>query len=218
MILLRRTPRRDDVPDDKQLRVNHRINVPRVLVIDEKGNKLGEFLTKDAVTLAEERGLDLVEVSPKARPPVCRITDFGKLKYEQKKRASVARKKQVQVQLKEIKLRPKTDIHDFNVKVSNARRFLADGNKVRITVRFRGRELAHRDIGIKQCLRVAQACEDVGIIEITPRPEGRVVFLILAPLVKKVPPTPSSEKPKPAAPEKPSAPEAVSPSSAETGS
>ena len=153
-----------------------------MLVIDEEGKKLGEFLTEDAVRLAEERGLDLIEVAPEGRPPVCRIQDFGKLKYERKKKDAQARKNQVQVVVKEVKLRPKTDEHDIAVKVRHARRFLEEGNKVKVTIRFRGRELAHRDIGSQQCLRMAKECEDLGAIEAHPRMDGRQMFMILAPL------------------------------------
>jgi len=165
------------------------------LLIDEAGTKLGEFLTQDALALAQERGLDLVEVAPNGRPPVCRIADFGRMKYEKKKREAVARKNQVQVQLKEVKLRPKTDDHDINFKVSNARRFLQEGNKVKVTVRFRGRELAHRNIGAEQCMRMAQACEDLGVIESPPRMDGRQMFMIMAP----------SKRPKAAAKKQPKA-------------
>lgn len=164
--------------------MNRRIRVPRVLVIDEQGNKLGEFLTEDAVKLAEDRGLDLIEVAPNSRPPVCRIQDYGKLKYERKKRAAQARKNQVQVQIKEVKLRPKTDDHDIAVKVRHARRFLEEGNKVKVTIRFRGRELAHRDIGSQQCLRIAKECEDLSTIEAHPRMDGRQMFMIIAPNAK----------------------------------
>jgi translation initiation factor IF-3 len=153
-----------------------------VLVIDEEGKKLGEFLTEDAIRLAEERGLDLIEVAPDGRPPVCRIQDYGKLKYERKKKEAQARKNQVQVQIKEVKLRPKTDEHDIAVKVRHARRFLEEGNKVKVTIRFRGRELAHRDIGAQQCLRMAKECEDLSAIEAHPRMDGRQMFMILAPL------------------------------------
>lgn len=181
---MRRSPRRrvQPEPDKNEPRVNRRIRVPRVLVIDEEGNKLGEFMTEDAVRLAEDRGLDLIEVAPGARPPVCRIADYGQLKYERKKRAAAARKNQVQVQIKEVKLRPKTDQHDMDVKLRHVRRFLDEGNKVKVTVRFRGRELAHRDIGAQQCLRIAGECEDLGTIEAHPRMDGRQMFMIIAPL------------------------------------
>lgn len=183
---MRRAPRRrsaaqPEAPAKDELRVNRRIRVPRVLVIDDAGNKLGEFMVEDAVRLAEERGLDLIEVSPNARPPVCRIGDYGQLKYERKKRAAQARKNQVQVVTKEVKVRPKTDDHDIDVKVKHARRFLQEGNKVKVTVRFRGRELAHRDIGASQCMRVAKECEDVGTIESPPRMDGRQMFMVLTP-------------------------------------
>ena len=180
---MRRGPRRriQPEPDRNEPRVNQRIRVPRVLVIDEQGNKLGEFLTEDAIRLAEDRGLDLIEVAPNGRPPVCRIQDYGKLKYERKKRATQARKNQVQVQIKEVKLRPKTDDHDIAVKVRHARRFLEQGNKVKVTIRLRGRELAHRNIGADQCLLVAKQCEDLAAIETHPRMDGRQMFMILAP-------------------------------------
>ncbi|MCB9680914.1 MAG: translation initiation factor IF-3 [Alphaproteobacteria bacterium] len=171
-------------------RVNDRIRVPRVLLIDEKGSRLGEFMTEDAMQLAKDRGLDLVEVAPDARPPVCRIVDYGKLKYEKKKKEAVARRNQVQVQLKEIKLRPKTDDHDMAFKVDHARRFLAAGNKVKVTVRFRGREMAHREIGEQQSLAVAEEVKDFGVIESPPRMEGRQMFMILAPTKKKMPKLP----------------------------
>ena len=181
---LRRGPRRRPTPEKEEIRVNRRIRVPRVLVIDEEGNKLGEFLTKDAVQLATDRGLDLIEVSPNSRPPVCKIGDYGQLKYDRKKKAAAARKNQVRVQLKEVKVRPKTDDHDMGVKVKHARRFLEEGNKVKVTVRFRGRELAHREIGSQQCLRMAEACKDLGVIESPPRMDGRQMFMILAPTNK----------------------------------
>ncbi len=183
---MRRPPRRapEAPPETNEPRVNFRIRVPRVLVIDDEGRKLGEFLTEDAVRLAEERGLDLIEVAPDGRPPVCRIADYGKLKYERAKRAAQARKNQVQVQIKEVKLRPKTDDHDIGVKVRHIKRFLEDGNKVKITVRFRGRELAHRDIGATQCQRVAKECEEYCQVESAPRMDGRNMFMILAPSKK----------------------------------
>jgi translation initiation factor IF-3 len=157
-----------------------------VLLIDEAGAKLGEFMTEDALRLAQERGLDLVEVAPNARPPVCRITDYGRLKYEKKKKEAVARRNQVLVQLKEVKIRPKTDDHDLDFKVKHARRFLDEGNKVKVTVRFRGREMAHRDIGEALCREFADLVKDLGLVESPPRMEGRQMFMILAPLKKKV--------------------------------
>jgi translation initiation factor IF-3 len=151
------------------------------LVIDEAGNKLGEFLTDDAITLARERGLDLIEVAPNGRPPVCKLGDYGKMKYEKSKKDALARKTQVTITVKEIKLRPKTDQHDFNVKLKHARRFLDSGDKVKVTVRFRGREMAHREIGEQRCMEIAVACEDLATVEARPRMDGRQMFLILAP-------------------------------------
>ena len=126
-----------------QIRVNHRIRVPEVRVVLDDGSQLGVMPTSEALKAAEGRGLDLVEVNPKSMPPVCKILDFGKYKYEEKKRASEAKRKQTIVELKEVKLRPKTDDHDLQVKVRSARRFLESGNKVKFTVRFRGREITH---------------------------------------------------------------------------
>jgi translation initiation factor IF-3 len=165
--------------------VNRKIRVPRVLVIDDEGNRLGEFLTLDAIVLAEERGLDLIEVAPNGRPPVCKIGDYGKLKYDRKKREAAARKNQVQVQIKEVKVRPKTHGHDFEVKVQHSRRFLEHGDKVKVTVRFRGRELAHRDIGVERCREIAKRCEDLGEVELHPRMDGRQMIMIIAPFKKK---------------------------------
>jgi translation initiation factor IF-3 len=183
---LRRRPRKGFRPEvDKNApRVNQQIRAPRVLVIDEKGNKLGEFLIEDAISLAKERGLDLIEVAPNSRPPVCKVADFGKMKYEKKKKEAASRKTQTTITVKEIKLRPKTDQHDFDVKLKHARRFLEKGDKVKVTVRFRGREMAHKEIGEQQSMRIAEACLDLATIEAHPRMDGRQMFLILAP--KKV--------------------------------
>ncbi len=183
---MRRPPRkpRDLEPDRNEPRVNNRIRVPRVLVIDDEGNKLGEFLTQDALELAREKGLDLIEVAPNARPPVCRLGDFGKMKYEKKKKEAASRKNQSVVEIKEIKLRPKTDEHDFDVKLRHARRFLESGDKVKVTVRFRGREMAHREIGVERCMELAQALADLGSPESRPSMEGRQMSMIIGPKKK----------------------------------
>ncbi len=184
---MRRPPRRRRrlmEPERSGPRVNDRIRVTRVLVIDDEGRRLGEFMTEDAIQLARERGMDLIEVAPNARPPVCKIGDFGRIKYEQQKKEREAKKKQSTIVVKEIKLRPKTDEHDFEVKTKHARRFLEEGNKVKVTVRFRGREMAHRDIGNDRCREVAEAVEDVGVVETRPSMEGRQMFMILAPRKK----------------------------------
>ena len=148
---------------------------------------MGEFMTEDALARAREKGLDLVEVAPNSNPPVCKILDYGKMKYDKKKRDASARKRQSQVQLKEIKVRPKTDDHDMNVKVRAASRFLQEGNKVKVTVRFRGREHAHHDIGAEQCMRVFHAVKDFAAIEMPPRMEGRQMTMIIAPTGAPVP-------------------------------
>jgi translation initiation factor IF-3 len=137
-------------------------------------------MTEDALARAIEKGLDLVEVAPNANPPVCKILDYGKMKYDKKKRDATARKRQSQVQLKEIKVRPKTDDHDMNVKVRAAASFLKAGNKVKVTVRFRGREHAHHDIGADQCMRLFKAVKDFATIEMAPRMEGRQMTMIIA--------------------------------------
>lgn len=150
-------------------------------MIAADGTQLGIVPTEVALTRAQNESLDLVEISPMARPPVCKIMDYGRYKYEAKKKASEARKRQVVVELKEVKLRPKTDVHDYEFKVRNVRRFLEEGNKARITIMFRGREIAHKDIGQKLLQDVAEDVKDVGVIEQAPRQEGRQMFMILAP-------------------------------------
>ena len=134
-------------PRGPQIRINHRIRVPEVRVVAEDGENLGVMATEDALKRAREKGLDLVEVNPKSMPPVCKILDFGKYKYEEKKKQREAKRKQTVVEVKEIKLRPKTDDHDLNVKVRAARKFIEGGNKVKVTCRFRGREITHPETG-----------------------------------------------------------------------
>lgn len=178
----RRRQRHRGPPPADGIRVNEFIRAPRIMLIDEEGNKLGEFQPQDALKLAEERGLDLVEVSPNARPPVCKIADYGRMKYLKKKRDSEARKKQHRATMKELKVRPKTDDHDMSVKIKKALEFLEDGSKVKVVVFFRGREHAHHDIGAEQCMRIADACKEVGKVESAPRMDGRRMHMILAPL------------------------------------
>ncbi len=157
---------------------------------------LGVLDTHEAQRLAREANLDLVEVNPKAYPPVCKIMDFGKFKYEEKKRANDAKKRQAVVELKEIKLRPKTDVHDLEVKINHARRFLEEGNKVKITCRFRGREITHPEAAEKQLHVVVDRTRDLAIVELTPRMEGRNMTLVMAPAVKNAVARP---KPRPVA-------------------
>lgn len=180
---LRRKRRNDNVrPETNEPRINDRIRAPRVQVVDEEGQRVGEFMTRDALQLARDRGLDLVEVAPDGHPPVCRLADYGRLRFERSKKDAESRKKQKSQTLKEIKVRPKTDDHDMGVKVKATRKFLEAGNKVKITVRFRGREHAHHDIGADQCYRIAEAVEDIAKVEAHPRMEGRQMFMIIAPL------------------------------------
>lgn len=155
--------------------------MPQVRLIDADGSQLGIMGVREAMAIAEERGLDLVEVAPNAAPPVCRIMDFGKFKYQQKKKTQEARKRQIQVQVKEVKIRPKTEEHDYQFKMRNARRFLEQKNKVKITVIFRGREMAHTDIGRGIMERVAQDTQDIANIEKAASLEGRAMTMILAP-------------------------------------
>jgi len=152
-----------------------------VRLIDADGAQLGIMGVREALAVAEERGLDLVEVAPNAAPPVCRILDYGKFKYQQKKKTQEARKRQTQVQIKEVKIRPKTEEHDYQFKVRNARRFIEQKNKVKVTVVFRGRELAHPDIGRSIMERVAQEVQDIANVEKPASMEGRAMTMILAP-------------------------------------
>lgn len=156
---------------------------------------LGVMDTHDAKRLARERELDLVEVNPKAVPPVCKIMDFGKFKYEEKKKQSEARKRQAQIELKEIKLRPKTDEHDVEFKVKHVRRFLEEGNKVKLTVRFRGREITHPETAARQIDIIIAEIHDIAVVEQTARMEGRTMTAIVSPRAKPVPPRSSGPRP-----------------------
>lgn len=142
---------------------------------------LGVLETREALRFAKERGLDLVEVNPKAVPPVCKVMDFGKYKYEEKKKQADARRKQTVVEVKEIKLRPKTDDHDIDFKVKHTRRFLEEGNKVKITVRFRGREITHPETAQRQLDAIVDAVKDIGFVETSGRMEGKAMSLLIAP-------------------------------------
>jgi len=154
------------------------------LLIDEDGTRVGVVPLRDALVLAEERGLDLVEVAPNAVPPVCRVLDYGKYRYEQTKKEREARKHQKQAELKEVRLKPKTDDHDLEIKAKQARKFLLAGDKVKFTVRFRGREMAHPDIGREMLEQIAEQLRDVATIEQRPLMEGRALSLMLAPGAK----------------------------------
>jgi translation initiation factor IF-3 len=152
-----------------------------VRVVDEDGKQLGIMRTREALMLAQERGLDLVEIAPTANPPVCRIIDYGKFQYEAKKKAAEAKKKQVVINVKEVKFRPGTDEHDYSFKMKHAREWLEDGDKVKASIWFRGREITHRELGEKLLQRLEQDLADVGEVEARPRMEGNQMFLVFAP-------------------------------------
>jgi translation initiation factor IF-3 len=164
----------------RDARTNRRIRARELRVIGPEGEQLGVLPLEGALAKAAEFGLDLVEVSPMAKPPVCKIMDYGKFKYETKKKANEAKKKQTVVKLKEVKFRPKTEEHDYNFKVKAIREFLAEGNKARVTVMFRGREITHREIGQNILRRIETDLKDIAVVEQTPRMEGRLLFMILA--------------------------------------
>jgi len=175
------TRRGGTIATEKKVRVNRQIRISPVRVIGADGVQLGIMSVDEALAVAESQGLDLVEVAPNARPPVVRIMDYGKYKYEQARKAREARKKQHQIQIKEVKFRPGIDEHDFEFKIRHARRFLEEGNKVKATMMFRGRQVAHPEIGRDVLVRVAKALEDVGRVESEPLLEGRNMTMILAP-------------------------------------
>ena len=161
--------------------MNRAIRAPQIRLIDHNGDNRGLIDPRDAVRMAEEVGLDLVEISPNATPPVCKIMDFGKFKYEQQKKASEARKKQKVIEVKEVKFRPNIDTHDYDVKMKNVTRFLEDGDKVKVTLRFRGREMAHAELGRNLLEKVANEIEDLGKVEAMPKLEGRQMVMVVAP-------------------------------------
>lgn len=179
-ILFKRRFYPDDRPEPS-IRVNQRIRVPEVRLIGADGTMIGIMSSAEALGRAREAGLDLVEVDPKAQPPVCRLMDYGKFKYEEKKRASLARKRQTVIEVKEIKFRPKTDEHDYAFKLRHIRRFLAAGDKAKITVRFRGRELAHPEVAQQLLDRIVNELKDEAVVEQGSRLEARAMSLLLAP-------------------------------------
>jgi len=164
-----------------QIRINHRIRVPEVRVVAEDGSNLGVLSTEQALRRAQEAGLDLVEVNPKGSPPVCKILDFGKYKYEEKKKQREAKRKQTIVEVKEIKLRPKTDDHDLEVKVRASRKFLESGNKVKVVCRFRGREITHPERAQMQLDYITSKTEDIANVEQRPTMEARTMAVLIAP-------------------------------------
>jgi translation initiation factor IF-3 len=165
----------------KDFRINEEIRAREVRVIDGDGSQLGIFSSRDALRLADEKQLDLVEISPAAKPPVCKIMDFGKYKYEQSKREKEAKKKQKIISVKEVKLRPNIEDHDFDVKAKNATRFLKDGDKVKATIIFRGREIVHTQLGQKLLKRLAECVSEFALVERQPKLEGKNMIMILTP-------------------------------------
>ncbi|MCK4860625.1 MAG: translation initiation factor IF-3 [Rhodobacteraceae bacterium] len=170
-------PQRDTGP-----RVNERITSAEIRLIGAEGENVGVVTPATGLEMAQEVGLDLVEISPNAKPPVVKIMDFGKFKYEQQKRDSEARKKQKIIEVKEVKFRPNTDTHDYDVKMRNVFKFLENGDKVKVTLRFRGREMAHLDLGRKLLLRVAADITELGKIDMMPKMEGRQMVMMINPL------------------------------------
>ena len=162
-------------------RYNEFINVPKVRVIDDEGENLGVMYTQEAIERAYELGLDLVEVSPNADPPVCKFLDIGKYKYEAQKKANLARKTQRTQEIKEIKMRPNIDDHDYDTKMKKVHDFIGEGDKVKITLRFRGRELSHQQLGMQLLQRVAENVGEIAKVEAYPRMEGRQMLVVLAP-------------------------------------
>lgn len=169
----------------KKPNINDKITANQVRVIGAEGEQLGIMPIFQALRLCQEQGFDLVEVAPDAKPPVCRIMDYGKYRYQQEKRQHEGRKNQATVTLKEIKVRPKTGVHDYQTKLKHVREFLAKGHKVKVTVMFRGREIVHADLGQAHLTRMTQDVEDLGQVEFSARMEGRTMHMILAPKAKK---------------------------------
>ncbi|MAZ76082.1 MAG: translation initiation factor IF-3 [Micavibrio sp.] len=171
-----RPSRKDNGP-----RINHNIVADEIRVVGAEGEMLGVMSVGQGIAAAEEAGLDLVEVSPNAKPPVCKVLDFGKYKYEQQKKASEARKKQKTVDVKEVKMRPNIEDHDYGVKLRNAQRFIKAENKVKVTLRFRGREMAHKDIAADLLKRFVDDLSDIAKVDLEPKMEGRQMIMVLSP-------------------------------------
>ncbi len=167
---------------DRGPRYNNRINSPEVQVIASNGENLGVLNTNEAIAMAKEEGLDLIEIAPNAKPPVCKIIDMGKYKYDSQKKANKAKKKQKRIELKEIKLRPVTEIHDYKFKIKNAQKFISKGDKVKFTIRFKGRELQHSHLGNELMNKIKQDMQDIGKVELDPKFEGKQMIMVIQPL------------------------------------
>jgi translation initiation factor IF-3 len=181
-----RPPRRDfpnKKRDDRKdgFRMNYEITAPQIRVIDDEGGMVGVMSPKEAVAIAQGRGLDLIEIAPTASPPTCKIMDYGKYKYEQKKKSQQSKKNQVTIDVKEIQLRPRTEAHDLETKLKHAKRFLEDGDKVKFNLRFKGREMAHQDLGQQLLEKVVESLKGIGVIEVPPKNEGKQLFCLIQP-------------------------------------
>ena len=167
---------------DRGPKYNNRINSPEVQVIASNGKNLGILNTNQAIAMAKEEGLDLIEIAPNAKPPVCKIIDMGKYKYDAQKKANKAKKKQKRIELKEIKLRPVTEIHDYKFKIKNAQKFISKGDKVKFTIRFKGRELQHSHLGNELMNKIKQDMQDIGKVEQHPKFDGKQMIMVIQPL------------------------------------
>ena len=167
---------------DKGPKSNNRINSPEVQVIASNGKNLGILNTNEAIAIAKEEGLDLIEIAPNARPPVCKIIDIGKYKYDAQKKANQAKKKQKKIEVKEIKLRPVTETHDYQFKIKNAQKFISKGDKVKFTIRFKGRELQHSHLGEELMDKIKVDMQEVGKVELNPKFDGKQIIMVIQPL------------------------------------
>ena len=167
---------------DRGPKSNNRINSPEVQVIASNGENLGILNTNEAISMAKEEGLDLIEIAPNAKPPVCKIIDIGKYKYDAQKKANQAKKKQKKIEVKEIKLRPVTETHDYQFKIKNAQKFISKGDKVKFTIRFKGRELQHSHLGQELMDKIKADMQEVGKVELDPRFDGKQIIMVIQPL------------------------------------
>ena len=163
-------------------RTNERIRAPQVQVISDDGQNLGTLSTQEGISIAKQKGLDLIEISPNANPPVCKIIDIGKYKYDLQKKANKAKKKQKRIELKEIKLRPVTGIHDYSFKIKNAQKFIAKGDKVKFTIKFKGRELQHPQLGDELMIKIQQDMKEIGKVELHPKFDGKQMIMVIQPI------------------------------------
>ena len=167
---------------DRGPKSNNRINSPEVQVIASSGENLGILNTNEAISMAKEEGLDLIEIAPNARPPVCKIIDIGKYKYDAQKKANQAKKKQKKIEVKEIKLRPVTETHDYQFKIKNAQKFISKGDKVKFTIRFKGRELQHSHLGGELMDKIKVDMQEIGKVELEPKFDGKQMIMVIQPL------------------------------------